>query len=218
MKHRIWDLPLRLFHWTLVVLVGISIYTGEVGGFELMDYHQLAGYAVLTLLGFRILWGFAGSTWSRFASFVKPTAILPYLRSLVAGTGQAYPGHNPLGGLSVLAMLLALLTQAGTGLFANDDIMVEGPLVHWVSEATSDLLTRVHHYNSKLIYVLLGLHLLAIAAYELLKKERLILPMITGKKAVLTGGQAPRPLREAVTALLLLAASAAATYYLVNHL
>lgn len=214
---RVWDLPLRLFHWSLVILVGVSIYTGLVGGFVEMDYHMLSGYAILTLIIFRIAWGFAGSEHSRFSSFVKPARIVPYLRSLPGPGHKPHAGHNPLGALSVLAMLLALLVQALTGLFANDDILLEGPLYHLVSEDMSDRLTSIHHYNTWVIYCLLGLHGLAILYYEIVKGERLALPMITGRKRLEGAGTRPGPARELAVAAVILAAAAAATWYLVNR-
>ena len=206
---------MRLFHWTLAALVGLSICTGLVGGWTLMEWHVWSGYGVLTLVVFRILWGFAGSTWSRFSSFVRPGAVLPYVRELLSGGKAETVGHSPLAGLSVLAMLLALLFQAGTGLFAKDAIFTEGPLARLVSDATSDLLTSAHHANARLLYLLIGLHLLAILAYELLKRERLVLPMLTGRKA-LPGADDARPWQEAGLALALLALCAAGVWLLVR--
>ena len=221
-RYRVWDLPTRLFHWILVMLVAVSIYTGQTGGFREMDYHLLSGYAILALVLFRIIWGFIGSRHARFASFVRPGAVMPYTRSLFAKEGQASthkPGHNPLGALSIILMLLLLLTQAVTGLFANDDIFLEGPLAHLVADEMSDDLTGVHHLVSKLLYVLIGLHLLAIACHQFVRGESLVLPMITGRIIRKTGeADNARPVREAAIALLVMTACAGFVYYLVNRL
>ena len=218
MKVRIWDLPVRLFHWTLVVLVSISLYTGIKGGFTEMDFHMLSGYSILTLIGFRITWGFLGSKHARFSEFVTLRNVIPYARKIMHRSVDETLGHNPLGALSIIAMLLVLGVQAITGLFANDDIMLEGPLTHLVSDEVSNRLTGVHHLNAKLIYLLVGLPLTAIAFYELYRGERLILPMLTGKKRTVTPAhEQPRVLREIVTALILLAITAGGVYYLVKY-
>ncbi len=214
---RIWDIPVRLFHWTLVGVVAFSIYTGLNGGFNEMDWHMTSGYCVLGLITFRIMWGFAGSTYSRFSSFIKPTRVVPYATSLFAGDHQPHAGHNPLGALSVIAILLALLVQAGTGLFSNDDIMLEGPLFHLVSKDLSDQLTTIHHYNTWVIYGLIGLHVAAILFYEIVKRERLILAMITGRKRIEGVEVTPNPLKEIIVALILGAIAGGAIYYLINH-
>ncbi len=217
-KQRVWDLPLRLFHWSLVLLVTLSLYTGINGGFKEMDYHMLSGYGILTLVIFRVIWGFVGSTHSRFRSFIKLSELIPYTRQILSRDQSDITGHNPLGALSVVAMLLVLGTQATTGLFANDDIFLEGPLVHLVEDATSDRLTTIHHFCAKALYVLIGLHLAAIAFHELYQKDRLVLPMISGyKKGLSTSADKPSSIRESVTASILLAACAGFVYWLINY-
>jgi len=187
----VWDLPTRLFHWLLVVLVAVSFTTGSIGG-NAMQYHEWSGFAILILLFFRITWGFSGSEASRFSDFVKgPAAVWRYTTTLVRGKSESYLGHNPLGGWSVLAMLLALLLQAVTGLFANDDIIIEGPLYLWVSKPVSDWLTGVHRLNRYLIIVLAATHVFAILFYLLAKHENLIKPMISGAKHRPSGEIAP---------------------------
>jgi len=157
-----------------------------------MQYHMLSGYAILALLIFRLVWGFAGSRTSRFSGFVKgPAAVWRYATDLFRGTSESYLGHNPLGGWSVLAMLLALLIQAATGLFANDDIITEGPLYLWVSKPVSDWLTGVHRLNRHLILVLVATHVSAVLFYLLVKHENLIKPMITGIKHWVGSDTAP---------------------------
>jgi cytochrome b len=138
---------------------------------------------ILALLVFRVIWGFVGSLPSRFRDFVKgPTAVRRYAIALVKGTPARYLGHNPLGGWSVLAMLLVILLQACLGLFANDDIITEGPLYLWVSKQTSDWLTKVHKSNPYGIMVLTAVHLLAVLFHFVVKRENLLTPMITGIK------------------------------------
>ena len=178
----VWDLPTRLFHWLLVVLVAASFTTGSIGG-NAMQYHEWSGFAILIVLVFRIIWGIVGSRASRFSDFVKgPTAVWRYAAALVRGKSERYLGHNPLGGWSVLAMLLALLIQAATGLFGNDDIITEGPLYLWVSKPVSDWLTVFHRLNRYLIMVLAATHVSAVLFYLLVKRENLIKAMVTGIK------------------------------------
>jgi cytochrome b len=178
----VWDLPTRLFHWLLVILVVISFITGKTGG-NAMQYHEWSGFTILALLVFRVAWGLVGSRWSRFTNFVRgPAAVWHYAVTLVRGNSMPYPGHNPLGGWSILAMLMALFIQTGTGLFANDDIMTQGPLYYWVSKPTSDWLTGIHKLNQNVIGVLVAIHLLAILFHLLIKRENLVGPMLTGVK------------------------------------
>jgi cytochrome b len=181
-KILVWDIPTRLFHWLLVVLVAISFVTGHIGG-NAMEIHEWSGFVILSLLLFRLMWGFFGSRQSRFVTFVRgPAAVLRYAKGIARGGKLRYLGHNPLGGWSILAMLITLLTQAVTGLFATDDILTQGPLYPWVSDATSHWLTRIHRLNQNLILVLIVIHLLAIFFYLFVKRENLIKPMIFGTK------------------------------------
>ncbi len=179
----VWDIPIRLFHWLLVVCVILSFVSGNIGG-NAMNYHMLGGYAILVLLIFRITWGIVGSRTARFSSFVKgPATVFSCAGSLLKKkTETPYLGHNPLGGWSIVAMLVVLLVQVVTGLFANDDIFIEGPLYGWVSKDASDLITRVHLINRYLIMALIAVHVLAVFFYLFFKRENLIRPMITGRK------------------------------------
>ncbi len=182
---RVWDLPTRFFHWLLVALVLVSVFTGNVGGLTGMDVHMWSGYAIMALVLFRFAWGVAGSRHSRFAAFLRgPRAVLAYARGLVQGGHQSVLGHNPMGGWSVVALLTSLLVQATTGLFANDDILTEGPLAKHVSKAMSDRLTAVHEVNANLLYLLIALHLAAVFGYLLIKKDNLIRPMLSGRKRI----------------------------------
>lgn len=215
---RIWDIPTRLFHWTLVILICISFYTGLSGGFVEMDYHMISGYCILSMVLFRILWGIFGGYYARFATFVKgPAAIIRYMQDL-GKENPPYPGHNPLGALSILSILLVLLIQTGTGLFANDDIMLEGPLVHLVSYDTSRELTGIHKTNKWVIGTLVALHLVAILFYQFYKKDRLIGAMVTGKKQLNdTANRDTSLIRELLLGSIALAASASAVYILITY-
>lgn len=216
-RTRVWDLPTRLFHWALATLLVFSIVTAKVGG-NWIDWHMRSGYAILALLLFRILWGFVGARYARFATFVRgPQAIAAYLRRLRAGQAATHAGHNPLGALSVLAMLAVLLAQGSSGLFANDAIASEGPLAKFVSGATSDFATRIHKLNQYAIYALIALHLAAIAYYYFVKRENLILPMLTGDKPGRVGAPAADDLALRVRAGALLALAAGAVAFVVTR-
>jgi len=148
-----------------------------------MLYHERSGEAILALLMFRVVWGCIGSTPSRFRTFLAgPTTVFRYVLTLFRRDADPHLSHNPMGGWSVMAMLLALLIQAGTGLFANDDIATAGPLYKWVSKAASDRLTAIHHLNHDVIIILVVVHVAAVLFHLAYKKENLITPMITGIK------------------------------------
>ena len=179
---RVWDLPTRLFHWLLVAMVVSSFATAKLGG-NWMLYHERCGEVILALLLFRVAWGFIGSPPSCFRTFLAgPGTVFRYALTLFRRDADHHLSHNPLGGWSVMAMLLVLFVQAGTGLFANDDIATEGPLYKWVSKAASDRLTSIHHVNHDLIIVLVAVHVAAVLFHLIYKRENLITPMITGKK------------------------------------
>ncbi len=178
---QVWDLPTRLFHWILVALMIVQWLTAESDG--AMQYHVWGGYAVLTLVLFRLIWGFAGSETARFSHFVRgPGAALDYVKALLRGETPLYLGHNPMGGWSILALLTLLLIQAGTGLFANDDITFDGPLSGWVSRSMSNWLTTVHKVNFNLLLLVIAAHISAVLFYLLVKRENLIHPMLSGRK------------------------------------
>ena len=174
---KVWDLPTRLFHWLLVVLIAAAVITVKIGG-NLMEWHGRFGLAILGLLAFRLAWGFLGSTHARFASFFPtPTSVRAYLAGRWAGVG-----HNPLGAFSVFGLLLLIIVQFTTGLFASDDILFDGPLKRLVSSDVSDQLTGIHKLSINFLIALIVLHLGAIAFYALVKKEKLVGPMVTGWK------------------------------------
>ncbi|NMG32932.1 cytochrome B [Azoarcus sp. TTM-91] len=183
---RVWDLPTRLFHWLLLALVVGAFVTGLLGG-NLIVWHGRLGIAITGLLAFRLVWGVAGSTYARFATFVPgPARISAYLRGQWQGVG-----HNPLGALSVLALLLVLLFQVVSGLLSNDDIAFTAPLYSLVSKDTSDWLTGLHRQNMWVIVALVVVHVAAILFYARVKKDNLVKPMITGVKEVSEGAARP---------------------------
>lgn len=215
----VWDLPLRLFHWSLLILVGVSITTGLLGGIDEMELHMWSGYAILGLVLFRILWGFAGTRYARFANFVRsPAAAMRYLRSLFSTDHEPAVGHNPAAAWMVLVLLLALMVQAGSGLFATDDIFVEGPLSHLVSSDTAGMLTSLHHYNYPVLAALIALHVAAVLYYQLGKRIDLIRPMITGKRSVPDDLPGTEGMSASWRAIPLLLLAALAVYALVEWL
>jgi cytochrome b len=200
---RLWDLPLRVFHWSLALLVLAAFVTAKVGG-PWMEWHGRAGIAIVGLLAFRLVWGLIGSTHARFLSFAPtPGRLLAYLRGRWQGIG-----HNPLGALSVFAVLGLLAVQTGIGLFANDDIDFNGPLSGLIEKERSDSLTGLHHQLSNVVLVLVGLHIAAVLFYVLFKKNNLIKPMLTGWKDI-KAAQAVRHAEGGVLALAVALAVAA---------
>jgi len=183
-QHRVhvWDVPVRLFHWLLVAAVAFSWWSAEEGG-VMLKYHMWSGYGIFGLVLFRLGWGFAGSSYARFASFVHgPRRVLGTLGELFSARPLAWAGHNPLGGWMVLALLAVLAVQVATGLFANDDLFNEGPLYARVGKDASDWLTGAHHVNFSVLMVLAGVHVLAIVWHRLRKGEHLVRAMFTGRK------------------------------------
>ncbi|MCX7897995.1 MAG: cytochrome b/b6 domain-containing protein [Rhodocyclaceae bacterium] len=171
----VWDLPTRLFHWALVCCVAIAFVTAKLGG-NWMAWHGRVGVLIVALLVFRLAWGFVGPTYARFMHFLPtPRALRDYLQ----GRWQAQ-GHNPLGALSVFALLGVLCLQAGSGLFSDDDVAFAGYLAPLVAKATSDRLTFAHRLGEEVLLALVALHVGAIAFYALVKKRNLVAPMITG--------------------------------------
>ncbi len=197
---KVWDLPVRLFHWLIVLLILTAWVTQE---YNWMEWHVWTGYTILTLLLFRIVWGFIGSDTARFSQFLhSPAAGLRHLSHIGRREADREIGHNAAGGWMVLLMLTLIGVQAGTGLFSNDDALTEGPLMHFISKDQSDWLSHIHALNFKLIEAVIVLHILAITAYAVLKRQNLVRPMITGRKVMPAGVSAPRlvnPLLAVVT-------------------
>lgn len=177
---RVWDLPIRLFHWLLAACILVSFITVNIGG-NAMEIHARSGYCVLALIIFRVCWGLVGSHHARFINFVpSPQGFFRY----VLGKSKAGLGHNPLGALSVIALIASVGLQAVTGLFANDDILFEGPFAKYVSNSMVSFLTSVHRFNETVLLVLIALHLCAILYYYKFKGENLVKPMIVGDKEI----------------------------------
>jgi cytochrome b len=187
---RVWDLPTRLFHWLIVVLFAFSWWTAE---YDHLDWHMLSGYAILVLVLFRIYWGFVGSSTARFASFLKPPrTLLAYAGRLFERPGRATPGHNPMGGLSVVALVFLLLLQTVLGLFAIDvDGVNAGPLDTLVSFDAGRWFSHQHRKLFNILLVFSGLHVAAILFYWVYKRENLIAAMITGFKRLPEGDAGP---------------------------
>jgi len=200
-KIRVWDLPTRLFHWLLVLAVVGLVITGNVGG-AWMNWHMRLGYAVFALVLFRLVWGVWGGRWSRFVHFVPtPSRLWAYVR----GQQITQPvGHNPMGALSVLALLAVLLLQVGTGLVSDDEIAFTGPLTPLVSAETISWATGYHDDVGKLVLLgLVALHVLAIAYHRVIKKHGLVKAMLTGDQEALSPAT-PESLDNLATRLLAL--------------
>ena len=201
---KVWDAPTRLFHWAVVVLIATSYFTRNLSD---LSWHMLSGYTLLTLLLFRLAWGFVGSETSRFSEFVRsPIEGFRHLAQFGRPEPDDQVGHNAAGGWMVLVLLADLGVQVGTGLFTYDadDHTPEGPLAHLVSEQTATTLTVVHGYN---FYVILGLtilHVLAVIAYAVVKRHNLLRPMITGRKRLPGATRQPRMASSLVALLLVL--------------
>jgi|DEB0MinimDraft_6_1074348.scaffolds.fasta_scaffold77031_1 cytochrome b len=206
-KVKVWDIWVRLFHWLLVAFILLSYLTGEVGGFDFtmpgsgnfvsnMTLHMWSGLTIFALLVFRIVWGFAGSTTARFANFLRgPSSILDYVKTVFTGPVKFFAGHNPAGGAVVAIMLLALLVQAVTGMFSQDDsfFATKGPLAHLISDETSKVITGRHElWWEYVIITLIVVHIAANLFYWLVKKQDLIVAMITGRRRLPEGEAEPQ--------------------------
>ena len=209
---RVWDLPTRVFHWTLALAVLGQLVTGLSG---VMDWHLRIGYLVLALLLFRVVWGFVGGYWSRFSSFLhSPGAVLDYLR------GQARPdqlvGHTPLGALSVFALLAILVAQVATGLVADDEVSASGPLTRFVSNAVVGAASAWHTVAGKwIVLALVVLHVLAITFYVAVRRQRLVKPMLSGDKLLAHEAAASRDSAGSrVLALVIFGACAGFAYWI----
>lgn len=183
MRYRVWDGPVRLFHWLVVAIVLLQWASAEWNLLS-MDWHFRLGYVMLGLVLWRVLWGFFGSENARFAHFLRgPAAVARYAPTVFERRPDAMPGHNPLGGWSVVALLAVLFLQAGSGLFSSDDIFRFGPLADRVSADTVDAMSDLHEGLTNVLLALIGLHLAAIGWHLVWKRENLIAPMITGRRA-----------------------------------
>ncbi|MFA5494456.1 MAG: cytochrome b/b6 domain-containing protein [Porticoccaceae bacterium] len=211
-KVKIWDLPVRIFHWSLIALLGFSWYSAEI---RAMDWHRYSGYGILGLLAFRLCWGLWGSHTARFSTFVKgPATVSAYLRGHLARPSTVV-GHNPLGGWSVLALLLVLTLQVSSGLFAVDvDGLESGPLSYLVSFDAGRALADIHEVSFNVLLALVAVHVLAILWYECVRRERLVLPMVHGHKQI--AGEAPAKLSAGAGRVVATVALSALLVYLVS--
>ena len=172
---RVWDIPLRIFHWALMVAVIGAIGSSKAG---VMWAHERFGLTVMGLVMFRLIWGFFGGHHARFANFVTgPRAVLDWLRS----AGERDMGHSPLAAYSVLALLGIAGFMAGSGSFSNDGILFDGPLAHLVSMQASRQASRAHHFGQYLMFALVGLHVAAILFYKFVKGQGLTAAMLHGR-------------------------------------
>lgn len=183
--HPLWDIPTRTFHWLIVCLVPLSWWSAEEGYY---DVHQWSGYAVLVLVASRVAWGFLGSRHSRFQDFlVGPAGVLAYLR----GRGTDRVGHNPLGGWSVIVLLVLLLAQAISGLFNSDDVLYSGPLYYWAGNDLRTVMGVTHEVAFNALLALVGLHIAAVCYHQWRLQEKLLQAMVRGSAAGREGREAP---------------------------
>ncbi len=183
-KILVWDLPIRLFHWLLMLDIIGLVVTAKLGG-NAMEWHARLGYLALGLILFRLIWGVVGSYHARFGHFLRgPQAVMGYAKNLLNKNAEHYLGHNPIGGWSAVAMMASVAFQAVSGLFANDDVLLDGPYVNLIGKEMSDFITKLHKLNSDLLLILIGVHVAAIAFYYFYKKDNLVKPMVTGQKII----------------------------------
>jgi cytochrome b len=184
-ERRIWDPLLRIFHWALVAAFATSFVLGEFGP-NIMTLHFWSGYVICGLLAFRLIWGIFGSKHARFTDFIAgPGQVVRYMRHLPERSPSYWPGHNPLGGLAVIALLLLLVAQVTTGLLADpEDYINQGPLAHLVSADMNRAASAWHEIIGSVLLGLIALHVGVIVFYRIWKREDLIRPMITGRKKV----------------------------------
>lgn len=183
---KIWDLPTRLFHWLLAASVMLGWYLGEYRTFSNIDWHMYLGQVIGWLLAFRLYWGFYGPSNAQFKNIVPTRAdLFSYFKLITSRTPSGIKGHNPVGGLSVVALLIVLSIQVMSGFFAEDDgLFASGPMSKYIDDSWVLFANKIHHQSSRIILMLIILHFAAIAFYHLWKRENLISPMISGWKWV----------------------------------
>jgi len=215
-RRLVWDLPLRLFHWLFALCVVAAWITAKVG-FDWMQYHFYLGYGVIGLLIFRVIWGFIGPRHARFSSFLeKPSAMWSYAQHLFDRHSTPSVGHNPLGGLMVVLMLLLVIVQVSTGLFSTDAVIWTGPYYPSVKASTASLLSTIHSVNQNIILGAVGLHILAIVYYRVFKKQSLVSAMFTGyKPAALVPPHHAINSSQVLKAIIVCAIAASFVYWLI---
>ena len=178
----VWDWPVRISHWLMVLLFTGLILTGKSEE-DYLQYHFHMGYSLSAVIIARVLYGFYGSYYARFRQFVKgPSITIRYLKTLLEGKPRHYLGHNPMGALMVVALLVALSVQWGTGLFTSDEVFTYGPFYSLIPETLAEQLASIHHFLPNILLGLVALHVLAVLYHELCLKERLVSAMIYGRK------------------------------------
>ena len=209
-QYLIWDLPTRLFHWLLVASIVFLWYSAEIDD-NLIDWHAKTGYFVLGLVIFRVLWGLVGTFHARFVNFIPSFASLKHYSTNSVKT----PGHNPLGALMVIAMLVILLVQAVSGLFISDDIFTQGPYFGVLDKEWENTMNWLHHNNITLLWFAIAFHVAAIVFYRVKKKHNLVKPMLTGKKSAEDVKESDAiPHSKLLLALVIAIATAAFVYWL----
>jgi cytochrome b len=182
-EHRVWDVPVRVFHWTLVLAIVAAFVTNRLG-VAYFQYHVWCGYLVLVLILFRIVWGLVGTKHALFSNFVRgPKATVRYAAKFIRGRREHYAGHNPLGAWMIVTLLGMLGIQALLGLVADDEIFNTGPLSGYVSHEVSLRLTSIHRIMFYWIAAAIAIHILAVLAHTFLAQENLIRAMLTGHKS-----------------------------------
>jgi cytochrome b len=217
-RRLVWDLPLRLFHWIFATCIVAAYVTAKLG-FDWMQWHFYLGYTTIGLLVFRILWGFFGPRHARFSSFLhKPSAIWLYCKGMFQRESKPSIGHNPVGGLMVIAMILLVAIQAGTGLFTTDAVVWAGPYNPAVSESTAGLLSTLHDWNFNFIMAAVLLHVAAILFYAFYKNQNLVVPMLNGHKpATLVPEHEAISHSQLLKALVVSLVAAGFVYWLLAH-
>jgi len=217
-RRLVWDLPLRLFHWLFASTIVAAYVTAKLG-FDWMQWHFYLGYLTIGLLVFRILWGFIGPRHARFSNFIhKPSAIWLYVKGMFTRGSAPSIGHNPVGGLMVILMLLLAAVQAGTGLFTTDAVVWAGPYNPSVSGDTAGLLSTVHNWNFNVIIAAVGLHVAAILFYLFYKRQNLVVPMLNGHKpATLVPEHEAIRSSELLKALVVSLVASGFVYWLLAH-
>ena len=210
----IWDVPVRLFHWMLPILVAVSYISVKK---DMMTLHFLAGYTMAALLIFRIVWGFVGSETARFSHVLKsPIAAIRHLGHFFKRDPDTQVGHNEAGGWMVVVLLALLVVQVATGLCANDDGTTEGPLMKHISKDLSDRLSLFHEINFKLLMLMVAGHLAAVIGYAAFRGHDLVRPMVTGRKRLPAATPAPAMVHP-LAALVILAIAAALVFAIARY-
>lgn len=209
----VWDLPTRIFHWTLVGLFVFLIVSGDLGD-DLIEWHFYAGYLLSGLILFRVIWGVIGSRHSRFTSFVRdPITTVTYLKGMFSGKTAHHYGHNPAGGMMVIVLLILLALQVATGLVSTDDVIWDGPFYSAVSDQVAEIGGELHESIQSLLQLLVVLHVAAILFHRFKYNDHLVPAMIHGKKPDVGGAVSARNV-SVVRTLIAVSFSAAWVFYL----